>query len=113
MVTTKGSVQRLGLGTLKTDQIVLAGSAIAATALEINSVCQKSGKTGTFTANGTTPVTVANANITADSIVLITLKTVGGTVGAIPRCVTITPGVGFNVNCTASDTSVYNYRIIN
>lgn len=70
------------------------------------------GNSGTFTANGTTPVTVANANVTANSLVLITLKTVGGTVGALPRCVTITPGTGFDVNCTASDTSVYNYRII-
>lgn len=70
------------------------------------------GSSGTFTANGATPVTVANTAVTANSIIVFTLKTVGGTVGAIPRCVTITPGTGFNVNCTASDTSVYNYRII-
>jgi hypothetical protein len=70
------------------------------------------GSSGTFTANGTTPVVVANTAVTANSIIVFTLKTVGGTVGAIPRCVTITPGTGFNVNCTASDTSVYNYRII-
>lgn len=70
------------------------------------------GSSGTFTANGATAVTVANPAVTDDSIIVFTLKTVGGTVGAIPRCVTITPGVGFNVNCTASDTSVYNYRII-
>lgn len=70
------------------------------------------GTSGTFTANGATPVTVANTAVTADSIIVFTLKTVGGTVGAIPRCVTITAGTGFNVNCTASDTSVYNYRII-
>ena len=70
------------------------------------------GSSGTFTANGATPVTVANAAVTVDSIIVFTLKTAGGTVGAIPRCVTITPGTGFNVNCTASDTSVYNYRII-
>lgn len=70
------------------------------------------GSSGTFTANGATPVTVANTAVTANSIIIFTLKTVGGTVGAIPRCVTITPGTGFDVNCTASDTSVYNYRII-
>lgn len=70
------------------------------------------GASGTFTANGATPVTVANTAVTANSLIIFTLKTVGGTVGAIPRCVTITPGTGFNVNCTASDTSVYNYRII-
>lgn len=70
------------------------------------------GSSGTFTATGATAVTVANTAVTANSIIVFTLKTVGGTVGAIPRCVTITPGTGFNVNCTASDTSVYNYRII-
>ena len=30
---------------------------------------------GTFVANGATPVTVANANLTANSIILISLKT--------------------------------------
>jgi hypothetical protein len=70
------------------------------------------GSSGTFTANGATPVTVTNTAVTANSLIIFTLKTVGGTVGAIPRCVTITPGTGFNVNCTASDTSLYNYRII-
>jgi hypothetical protein len=67
---------------------------------------------GTFTANGATPVTVVNANIAADDMVIITLKTAGGTVGALPRLVTRTNGTGFNVNCTASDTSIYDYRIL-
>lgn len=67
---------------------------------------------GTFTCNGATPVVVANANITANSQVLITLKTVGGTVGATPAVKTITAGTGFTVAGTASDTSVYSYAII-
>lgn len=67
---------------------------------------------GTFTCNGTTPVVVANTKITANSSVIITLKTVGGTVGAIPSIKTITAGTGFTVSGTASDTSVYNYKII-
>jgi hypothetical protein len=70
------------------------------------------GSSGTFTANGATEVTVANANVTANSVIIITLKTVGGTVGAYPAIKTITPGTGFNVAATASDTSVYNYRVI-
>jgi hypothetical protein len=64
---------------------------------------------GTVTVNGTTPVTVADAGVTANSIIAFTLKTVGGTVGAIPVVETITPGTGFTVAGTASDTSVYNY----
>lgn len=70
------------------------------------------GNSGTFTANGTTPVTVANSNVTANSFVIITLKTAAGTVGAYPAIKTITAGTGFTVGATASDTSVYNYRII-
>lgn len=70
------------------------------------------GNSGTFTCNGTSTVTVTNPKITPQSQVLITLKTVGGTVGAIPSVKTITPGTGFTVSGTASDTSIYNYAII-
>lgn len=73
----------------------------------------KSVFTGTVTVNGTTPVTVANSNFKAGSVVSFGLKTVGGTVGAIPRLGTVTPGTGFTVVGTASDTSVYNYTITN
>jgi hypothetical protein len=67
---------------------------------------------GTFTLNGTTAVTVTNAAVTANSLIPITLKTVGGTVGAVPAIQTITAATGFTVAGTASDTSVYNYAII-
>jgi hypothetical protein len=69
-------------------------------------------RNGTFTANGVTAVTVANTNVTANSLIVFTLKTVGGTVGAYPAIQTITPGTGFTVAATAGDTSVYNYLII-
>lgn len=66
----------------------------------------------TFTCNGTSNVTVAAPEITPTSVVIITLKTVGGTVGAIPRLTTVTPGTGFTVAGTASDTSVYNVVVL-
>ena len=66
---------------------------------------------GTVTLNGATQVTVANTAITANSVVVFTLKTVGGTVGAVPVIDTITAGTGFTVKGTALDTSVYNYRV--
>jgi len=69
-------------------------------------------KTSTFTANGASDVTVVASEVTADSHVLITLKTVGGTVGAVPAIQTITPGTGFTVAGTASDTSIYNYVVL-
>lgn len=67
---------------------------------------------GTFVNNGTSAVTTANAAVTAGSNIIITLKTVGGTVGAIPHVETITPGTGFTTIGTASDSSTYNYTIL-
>ena len=64
---------------------------------------------GTFVLNGATPVTVANTAVTAGSMIIVTLLTVGGTVGAIPAVTSITPGTGFTITGTASDTSTYNY----
>lgn len=74
-------------------------------------------RAGTFTAlTGGGPVTVANTNVTANSQIIITLKTAGGTVGGSanvgPVVKTITPGTGFTVDNQATDTSVYNYLII-
>lgn len=66
---------------------------------------------GTFVCNGATPVTVTDPFVTANSAIIITLKTVGGTVGAIPAIQTITVGTGFTIAGTASDTSTYNYLI--
>lgn len=68
---------------------------------------------GTVTVNGVTPVSVADANVTASSVVTFSLKTVSGTVGAIPHLATVTPATGFTVVATASDASTYNYSIQN
>jgi hypothetical protein len=67
---------------------------------------------GTYVQNGATPVTVTDANVTANSVIVITLKTVGGTVGVQPHVATITPTTGFTVVGTAGDLSVYSYLII-
>lgn len=69
-------------------------------------------KSGTVTVNGVTPVAVGTTLFTANSVVAFSLKTVGGTVGQIPHLVTATPNTGFTVAATASDTSVYNWAII-
>ena len=68
--------------------------------------------TKSFTLNGTTPVQVDDVTVSADSTIVITLKTVGGTVGAVPAIQTITVGEGFTVAGTAGDTSVYNYLVL-
>lgn len=70
-------------------------------------------KNGTFTCNGTSAVTVTDKNVQSNSLIVVGLKTVGGTVGALPSVKTITAGTGFTISGTASDTSVYWYLIIN
>lgn len=68
---------------------------------------------GTVTLNGATPVTVADTAVDAGSIVIFTLKTVGGTVSPnAPNVLTITAATGFTVAGTASDTSVYNFIVL-
>lgn len=70
------------------------------------------GRVGTFVANGSTPVTVSNTSVAVTDAIIISLNTVGGTVGVQPHVATITDSTGFTVVCTASDTSTYNYTII-
>lgn len=67
---------------------------------------------GTFVCNGASNVTVTEPKVTANSAIVITLKTIGGTVGAVPAIKTITAGTGFAVAGTASDSSTYNYLVI-
>ena len=65
---------------------------------------------GTLTLNGATPVTVVDAGVTANSVIILTLKTVGGTVSpTCPNVLTITPGTGFTVGGAAADVSQYNW----
>lgn len=78
----------------------------------INIKAGSDGKAGTVTLNGVTPVAVATTAFGAGSTVIFALKTVGGTVGAYPSIKTVTPATGFTVAGTASDTSVYNWVII-
>jgi hypothetical protein len=70
------------------------------------------GLCGTFVANGVTPVTVSNTNVAISDAIIISLNTVGGTVGVQPHVATITAATGFTVVCTAADTSTYNYALI-
>lgn len=70
-----------------------------------------SGRTGTFVVNGTTPVTISAASIVITDILISSLNTVGGTVGALPAVKTITAGQ-LTVAASASDTSTYNYILV-
>ena len=64
---------------------------------------------GTFTANGVTPVVVATTAWDANCVAIITLKTIGGTVTTQPFVSSVTAGTGFSVTSAAGDTSTYNW----
>lgn len=77
--------------------------------LFINS--SSNGSFGTFVANATTPVTVANTSVTADSIILF--QRVGAAASSGCFITNVTSGVSFQVNSVAGDTSTYRYVILN
>lgn len=79
--------------------------------LEISGNLSVPALVGSFTANGATPVPVANTNATASSVVFFSLKTAGGTPG-IPTVDSLTAGTGFDAVSEAGDTSVWNYIVI-
>ena len=72
-----------------------------------------SGWTGTFTCTAAGTITIANANFSAASKVIISMNTAGGTITTPPAMKTVTAGTGFTVLCGATDTSIYNYGIMN
>lgn len=66
---------------------------------------------GTFVCTGGGTITITNARVTANTVVMFGLKTVGGT-PAMPFMATVTAGTGFTATCGGSDTSTYNYVIL-
>lgn len=69
--------------------------------------------TGTVTANNTTPVPVSNTNVTANSVILLTVKTPTGANAGQAYVSSTTASSGFSITSGAADTSVYNYMILN
>lgn len=68
---------------------------------------------GTFVCTSGGSITVANTNAAITSNILITLNTVGGTVSTAPAVSAITAATSFVAKCATSDTSTYNYTILN
>lgn len=67
-------------------------------------------RAGTFTLVAGA-ATVANTAVTANSVVLVTLKTAGGTRAGIPDIVP-TASTGFVATAVGTDTSTYNFVIL-
>jgi hypothetical protein len=68
---------------------------------------------GTVTANNTSPVSASNTSVTANSVILLTVKTATGANAGQAYVSSTTPSTGFSITSGAADTSVYNYLIIN
>ena len=67
---------------------------------------------GTVTLNGATPITVADARVKANTIIVFTVITPAGTISPnAPNVLTKTVGVGFTVGGTALDTGTYAYGL--
>lgn len=68
---------------------------------------------GTFVCTAAGTITITNSAMTATSPVIISMNAQGGTITTPPAFKTVTAGTGFTVLCGASDTSTYNYVIVN
>lgn len=68
-------------------------------------------KAGTFTLVAGT-ATVSNTSVTANSVIVMTLKTAGGSITVAPYVSAITASTSFVVTAGGSDTSTYNYVIL-
>ncbi|MGA9668296.1 MAG: hypothetical protein WBQ94_03765 [Terracidiphilus sp.] len=77
------------------------------------SIAPASARKGTFVCTAAGTITIANTNELATSDVIISMNTAGGTITTPPAMKTVTAGTGFTVLCGASDTSTYNYDILN
>lgn len=116
-VTGLASLSTAQIGTLSATRLVALNtsqiSAISTTQIGTLSAGSILGAT-TYTANGATGVSVTIGGLTTSCVLQFGLKTVGGTVGAVPRAIfPPNPTTGVVVIAgTAADTSVYNVAAI-
>ena len=82
-------------------------------ALLLGTISTVAARHGTFTCTGAGTITIANANAISTSDIIITMNTASGTITTPPAFKTPGNGTNFTVLCGATDTSVYNYDILN
>ena len=114
LIGTDTNLYRSAANILATDDAFNISGALTFTTATSGVVLKRgaNGLCGTFTANGVTPVTISTTAFAITDTVIISLNTVGGTVGVQPHVATATGGTGFSVICTTLDTSIYNWAII-
>jgi hypothetical protein len=77
------------------------------------SITPAASRKGTFICTGGGTITITNSNYVSNSDVIITMHTAGGTITTPPAFKTVTNATGFSVLCGATDTSTYNYDVLN
>ena len=97
----------VALGTCPSSALQVVGT-VSATGLNITGA-----RKGTFVCTNAGTITISNANELITSDVIISMNTAGGTITTPPAMKTVTSGTGFTVLCGATDTSTYNYDILN
>ncbi len=106
-----------GNGASGSTLVTVNGSTVAtvsSTGLAVNgSISAAAARNGTFVCTGAGTITISNANMAATSNVIISMNAQGGTITTPPAMKTVTATTGFTVLCGASDTSTYNYVILN
>lgn len=111
---TAGNTRTL---TVPDASVTLAGINLAQTWSALQSfgsgLTTSGSRKGTFTCTAAGTITIANTLELATSDIIISLNTAGGTIATPPAMKTVTAGTGFTVLCSALDTSVYNYNILN
>jgi len=125
-VAQNDSGMPLAIGTITNDNILFyvgTGNTLAATVngssgatqgqWTLASVVMQSSRKGTFVCTAAGTISIANTNEIATSDVVISMKAQGGTITTPPAMKTVTAGTGFTVLCGATDTSTYNYDILN
>lgn len=111
-ITTIGSVTATGgvtaTGALTAASLTTTGNVTAA-GLQVKS--GTNARIGQLTLTGATPVVVGNTSVTANTVILTAVHTVGGT-PAFHWVSARVAGTSFSVTGTAGDTSVLDYVLI-
>ena len=96
------------------------GLAVSSTAGNLNLsatgavfINQNANRSGTVTANNSTSVNVASTAVTANSNIILTVKTANGTGAGGAYVNAVMPATGFSITNGGVDASVYNWLILN
>jgi hypothetical protein len=104
----------IGIGSVSTGAVTITPATTITGAATLGStIAFPAARKGTFVCTGAGTITISNSNVAAASNVIISLNVAGGTITTPPAMKVVTAGTSFQVLCGATDTSTYNYVILN